>query len=217
MEAKSDSAEQEEAVKKPSRRTFTEAARRAQIVNAAIEVIADAGYAKASFARIAREAGLSSTGMISYHFAGKDDLMREVVAEVSRVAEAYVLPRMEERTGARARLRAFIEASVGLAGAYPKHLPAMIDVLAHLRDDDPSRHGLLGTVDSAADVQVERMREAQRSGEFREFDPRVMVTAIRAAIDATVTRAGREPGFDAAAAGRELADLFDHATRSAER
>ncbi|MEV4504482.1 TetR/AcrR family transcriptional regulator [Streptomyces klenkii] len=217
MEASSSSNKQPVAAKKPSPRTFTEAARRAQIVNAAIEVIADAGYAKASFARIARAAGLSSTGMISYHFSGKDDLMREVVTEVSRVAEAHVRPRMEERTGARARLRAFIEASVGLADAYPKHLPAMVDVLAHLRDDDPSRRDALGTLESATGVQVERMREAQRSGEFREFDPWVMVTAIRAAIDATVTRAGREPDFDAAAAGRELADLFDHATRSVER
>ncbi|WP_367131648.1 MULTISPECIES: TetR family transcriptional regulator [Streptomyces] len=217
MEASSGSTKQAASAKDPSRRTFTEAARRAQIVNAAIEVIADAGYAKASFARIARAAGLSSTGMISYHFAGKDDLMREVVAEVCRVADAHVRPRMEERTGARARLRAFIEASVGLADAYPKHLPAMADVLAHLRDDDPSRRDVLGTLESAADVQVERMREAQRSGEFREFDPRVMATAIRAAIDATVTRAGREPDFDAAAAGRELADLFDHATRRTER
>ncbi|MBF6048626.1 TetR family transcriptional regulator [Streptomyces sp. NRRL B-1677] len=217
MEASPGSTKQAAAAKDPSRRTFTEAARRAQIVNAAIEVIADAGYAKASFARIARAAGLSSTGMISYHFAGKDDLMREVVAEVSRVADAHVRPRMEERTGARARLRAFIEASVGLADAYPKHVPAMVDVLAHLRDDDPSRRDVLGTLESAADVQIERMREAQRSGEFREFDPRVMATAIRAAVDATVTRAGREPDFDAEAAGRELADLFDHATRRTER
>ncbi|MGW2599012.1 TetR family transcriptional regulator [Streptomyces klenkii] len=217
MEASSGSTKQAAAAKTPSRRTFTEAARRAQIVNAAIEVIADAGYVKASFARIARAAGLSSTGMISYHFAGKDDLMREVVAEVSRVADAHVRPRMEEQTGARARLRAFIEASVGLADAYPKHVPAMVDVLAHLRDDDPSRGDVLGALESATDVQVERMREAQRSGEFREFDPRVMATAIRAAIDATVTRAGREPDFDAAAAGRELADLFDHATRRTER
>jgi AcrR family transcriptional regulator len=61
-------------------RTFTESARRAQIVTAAIEVIAEVGYAKASFSRIAKQAALSSTGMISYHFAGKDDLLTACVA-----------------------------------------------------------------------------------------------------------------------------------------
>jgi AcrR family transcriptional regulator len=55
-------------------RTFTESARRAQIVAAAIDVIADGGYASASFAAIARRAGLSSTGLISYHFASKEIL-----------------------------------------------------------------------------------------------------------------------------------------------
>ena len=32
--------------------------------------------------------------MISYHFKGKDDLMGEVVAEVMRVAEGYMIPRI---------------------------------------------------------------------------------------------------------------------------
>ncbi|WP_190024254.1 TetR/AcrR family transcriptional regulator [Streptomyces hiroshimensis] len=192
-------------------------ARRAQIVAAAIEVIADAGYAKASFARIARQAGLSSTGMISYHFAGKDDLMREVVAEVARVAEAYVRPRIEAQGTPSGRLRAFIEASVEVIAAYPKHMPALVEVLTHLRDDDPSRHDLVSTQVAAMDVQVERMREAQQAGAFREFDPRVMVTAIRGAIDSAVVRAAKDPDFDAVAWGRELADTFDLATRRADR
>ena len=63
-------------------RTFTESARRAQIVTSAIDVIAEDGYAKASFSRIAKHAGLSSTGMISYHFAGKDDLITACVAGI---------------------------------------------------------------------------------------------------------------------------------------
>ena len=50
---------------------FTEHARRAQIVGAAVETIADLGYGQASFAQIARRAGPSSTGLISYHFAHK--------------------------------------------------------------------------------------------------------------------------------------------------
>ncbi len=41
--------------------------RRAQIV-----VLGEHGYGQTSFARIAKEAGLSGTRLISYHFAGKD-------------------------------------------------------------------------------------------------------------------------------------------------
>ena len=60
------------------------AARREQIVAAAIEVIAAAGFAQASFARIAEHAGLSSTRLISYHFAGKADLMATVAGHGRR-------------------------------------------------------------------------------------------------------------------------------------
>jgi AcrR family transcriptional regulator len=59
------------------RLTITERARRAQIVTAAIGTIAELDYAGASFKQIAARAGLSSTGLISYHFAGKQELVDE--------------------------------------------------------------------------------------------------------------------------------------------
>ena len=197
-------------------RTFTESARRAQIVDVAIQVVATVGYAKTSFARIAKAAGLSSTGIISYNFAGKDDLMREVVAEAFRPAEAYILPRVETAVGARARLRAYIEASTALLAAHPNHLRALIEVAGNLPQDGADRAALIARVDATLDFHTNYIREAQAAGEFRAFDPRVMVIAIQGAIDAVVARKTREPDLDAAACGRELADLFDHATRKAE-
>ena len=51
-------------------RTFTETARRAQIVAAAIDTIAELGYGQASMARIAERVGITK-GVIAYHFDGK--------------------------------------------------------------------------------------------------------------------------------------------------
>ena len=59
-------------------RSFVEAARRAQIVEAAIATIAEEGYARASFVRIAKRAAISP-GLISYHFTAKDELITEVL------------------------------------------------------------------------------------------------------------------------------------------
>ena len=66
-------------------RTFIETARRAQIVAAAIDTIAEEGYPGASFARIAERLGISR-GLISYHFAGKDDLIKQVIHEAAEEA-----------------------------------------------------------------------------------------------------------------------------------
>ena len=211
MQAKNSSVKQSD----PPARTFTESARRAQIVEVAIRVAAAVGYANTSFARIAKEAGLSSTGIISYNFAGKDDLMHEVVAEVLRVAEAYVTPRPAAAVGARAALRAYTEAHPWFLADYPDHLPALVEVVGNLPRESPDRAHLQAQMAAWHGFHTDFLRRAQAAGEFRAFDAQVMVVAVQAAIDAVVARKTREPELDLAAYGRELADLFDHATRPA--
>ncbi|MYS22844.1 transcriptional regulator, TetR family [Streptomyces sp. DvalAA-14] len=193
--------------------SFTGTGRRAQIVAAAIDVIAEVGYHQASFAKIAAHAGLSSTGMISYHFKGRDDLMRGVVIEVMQLAGGYMRPRIEAHESPAARLRASIEGNLDLLAEYPKHLAAIVEILGNLRGGDPGMVAFLETTEGILAFQVEQIRTAQRAGEFCDFDPWVMVRAIRAAIDDVVRRATHDPDLDVRAAGRELADLFERATK----
>ena len=151
--------------------------------------------------------------MISYHFAGRDDLMREVVAEVMRLGESYLRPRIEAHADWADRLRASIEGNLDLCAEYPKHLAAVVEVLGSLPGGDPGTVAFLETAEAHLAVQVEQLRKAQRAGAFCDFDPWVMMRTIRAAIDDVVRRAARDPQLDVRAAGRELADLFDRATR----
>src|SRR6201996_6707398 len=81
-------------------RSGAEQARRAQIVTAAIAVIAENGSGRASFARIAEQAGLSSTGLISYHFASRAELMELVADRVIAEITAFMGDRMAGATGA---------------------------------------------------------------------------------------------------------------------
>jgi AcrR family transcriptional regulator len=199
---------------KTPRRTFAETARRAQIVEVAIILAATAGFASVSFARIAKEAGLSSTGIISYNFAGKDDLLREIVAEVMRAASDYIQPRIEAAIGARAKLRAYIEANIAFLAAYPNHLQALVEIMTNLPRDGADRALFVAQMDELLGFHTDYIRDAQAAGEFRAFDPRMMVIAIQGAIDAVVWRKIREPDLDAKRCGRELADLFDQATRN---
>ncbi|MGW4119509.1 TetR/AcrR family transcriptional regulator [Nocardia sp. NPDC004711] len=194
-------------------RTFTEVARRAQIVDAAIEVVADQGYPNASFAKIAKQAGLSSTGMISYHFQGKGDLIREVVARIMQTSAEYVVAKLDSEAGHRGRLRGFFAANLALIDEYPKHMRALSNIAANAGTDDPHLFGLVEQLDSVSAAQVERLREGQRDGAFREFDPVVMLMAIRGSVDAAIARAAADPAFDTAACAQELADIFDRATR----
>jgi AcrR family transcriptional regulator len=206
MQAKSSSTEQT--------RTFTEEARRAQIVAAAIETVAEVGYAKASFARIAKRAGLSSTGMISYHFAGKDDLLRAVVDEVVRTASDYMQPKVRSAGGYPEMLRARIESNVELLAQRPAHLRALVEILANAKTPDGEPVADSKVVSTGVDLIEELFRQGQRAGDFGAFDPRVMAIAVTGSIDAVVTRYTAGEDLDLARCGRELADIFSRATKS---
>ena len=193
-------------------KTFTESGRRAQIVAAAIETIAEVGYQRASFAKIAKRAGLSSTGMISYHFAGKDDLVRAVSEEIVATATVFMRDRIGAAEGRPARLRAYIESNMDVVAAHPAHLRALLGIIAAAQD---AAGGL--TVDtSVLSDRIERLetelRDGQAAGEFGEFDPSVMALAITGAIDALVTSRTGAPAEVLARSGAELADLFLRAT-----
>src|ERR1700723_819410 len=89
-------------------RSFIENARRAQIIECAIEAIAELGYATASLAEIAKRAGVSK-GVISYHFAGKAELIEQVVNSLLEKGGAMMLPRVVAEHDAIGMLRAYIE------------------------------------------------------------------------------------------------------------
>ncbi|QUH01010.1 TetR family transcriptional regulator [Saccharopolyspora erythraea] len=206
MRAKGSSTKQE--------RSFTEERRRAQIVDAAIDTIVELGYAKTSFGQIAKRAGLSSTGMISYHFRNKAELMRQVVSDVYAVALEVVGSRIDQAGDPPAQLRAFIEGSVEFYRTHHRHMRALTEVWLGSRGEDestapPHRQEL--------ESLEEMFREGQRAGDFRDFSPRVMAVALRHALDGVALHLGVEPGTDPDVYAGELVTLFDLATRKESR
>ncbi|GEM_PF-4098691 len=67
-----------------SKRSFIEVARRSQIIEATIVVLAEKGYTNTTFVRIAEQAGFRP-GLISYYFKNKDELTYEVLATITHV------------------------------------------------------------------------------------------------------------------------------------
>jgi TetR/AcrR family transcriptional regulator, fatty acid metabolism regulator protein len=195
-----------------SRVRLTAEARRAQIVHSTIEVIAEEGYGAATFARIARHAGLSSSGLISYHFAEKADLMRAVVAAVFGMAYDAIRPRMDAQHSPSAVLREFILASVEFYAAHPHAIAALTAVRGNLRRPD-------GRPEFGPEIHEPELAElagylhdAQRAGEMVVFDTRVVAVSLRAALDGAALEMSRPGHPDPAHYGRELARLFAAAT-----
>jgi AcrR family transcriptional regulator len=194
-------------------RTFTETARRAQILAAAIDTIAALGYGQASLARIAETAG-TSKGVILYHFGGKDELMRELVAEVVARGVTYMEPRIEAEPTGAGKLRAYIESNLVFMRENRNHMVAIFEIALNARAADGSRLYDLSVQDAGVAALQQLLAYFQGTGEFRAgFDPHVMAMAIRAAINAVPAQLARGSALDIGHHARELADLFHLATR----
>lgn len=193
--------------------TFTEAARRAQIITAAIDTIAEVGYGQASLARIAERAG-TSKGVISYHFAGKDDLIREVVAEVLAKGEAYMIPRILAGSSGAGMLRAYIESNLAFMREHRNHVVAILEIFLNARGEDGGALFDEKSLDYTVTTLQQLLAHFQAVGDFRpDFDPQVMAVAIRGAIDQVPPRLARDRSLDVDRYAAELAALFDRATR----
>jgi len=196
-----------------STRTFTETARRAQIVAAAIDTIAELGYGQASLARIAETAG-TSKGVIIYHFGGKDELMRELVAEVVARGVAYMEPQIDAEPTGAGKLRAYIESNLAFMGENRNHMVAIFEIALNARAADGSRLYDVSVQDAGVAALEQLLAYFQGTGEFRAgFDPHVMAMVIRAAINAVPAQLARDPALDVAHHAREIADMFHIATR----
>ena len=196
------------------KRSFIETARRAQIIECAVEAFADLGFAQTSLAQIAKRAKVS-TGVILYYFAGKDELIGDVVAHVFATGENFIRPKVAAQgENPRKALAAFIDASVGFIASNPKYVLAVMNIM---------RAGRTETGALRFDPTVEQPRQAgfrailewgQREGAFRSFDVRVMVVTIVEAIDAIPAQLAAEPALDLKSYAQNLVELFDRATRA---
>jgi TetR/AcrR family transcriptional regulator, fatty acid metabolism regulator protein len=199
-----------------STRTFTETARRAQIVAAAIDTIAELGYGQASLARIAGTAG-TSKGVIIYHFGGKDELIRELVAGLVARGVAYMEPQIDAEPTGAGKLRAYIESNLAFMRENRNHMVAIVEIALNARAADGSRLYDFSVQDAGVAALEQLLAYFQGTGEFRAgFDPHVMAMAIRAAINAVPAQLARDPALDVGHHAREIADMFHIATRPGE-
>lgn len=194
----------------PSRTYRPTEERRREIVDATIQVLAERGFAATSFARICKDAGLSSTRMISYHFADKAALMRAVVDQVVQEAAAVMVPAMEAAVTWRGKLAAYIGSNLRYLAENRSGARAVIEVIVNgPRAENGVRE------DTSALLLSVLLSQGQHAAEFTAFDTLVVARSIRAAIDAFATAMPRSPtATDAAIA--EIVDLFDRATRQGE-
>jgi TetR/AcrR family transcriptional repressor of bet genes len=105
------------------------AQRRGQIVAALAQELAECGYDRASTKSIAARAGLAP-GLLHYHFANKEEILLALVDVLVEAAELRLQQASADAHDARARLVAYLDARLGLAGGDPAQVRLWVVLIA---------------------------------------------------------------------------------------
>ncbi len=154
--------------------------------------------------------------MISYHFAGKDELIEQVVNEIYLAGIIFMAPRMEVQTTAAGKLRAYIQANIEYIDIYRRQVIVLVDIMTNMRAPDGKLRYDAQAEEPILVVVEEMLRRGQESGEFRMFNTCVMAVLLRKAIDALPALLVAKPDLDLEPYTRELVTVFDLATRKHE-
>ena len=163
---------------RPTERTRARAAAaRERVVDAALEQLAEGGYASASMVAVARRAGVA-TGSVYRHFPSKGDLFAEAFRRASQ-REVDVLVELGRRTmPVPERLAAWVEAFVHRALAEPVRAYALI-----AEPVDPAVEAeRLAFRRAYADLFARALRDAMTAGELPDADPELAAAAIVGAL-----------------------------------
>lgn len=192
--------------------SFIEQARRAQIVEAAGATVAEVGYAQTSLARIADTAGISK-GVITYHFATKDEILRMVATQFFDNAWEYMEERIMAQDTAAGQLRAWLGAELEYFGTHRTEFLAMSDVVANHRGGDGS-HAFVDEFEEEITGLSDILSQGQQEDQFREFETRSVAKIILRTIDGVLTSWALDPTIDLPEQTLVLLDFIDHAIRA---
>lgn len=191
--------------------SFIEQARRAQIIDATLHTVAEHGFAHASLARIAQQAGISKS-VILYHFASKDAVLRAALENFFAATEAHMRPRISSETTASGRLTTWITAQISFFAANRVGFMAMAEIVGGLRNPDGTRT-LANIDDEELAFVADILREGQVSGEFRDFNVDQYATLINRIVNGILIDWHEDSDSDLTSHATVAAEFVYQATR----
>jgi AcrR family transcriptional regulator len=188
------------------RLSVTSEARRRQIVTAAIEVLAD-GAGGTSFARIADRAGLSSPGLISYHFANRTEMVEAVLDHVEDLRAEAISSALADDGTSGDRLAAILTADVQFLAGRPELFAAVVEGFHSLRGED-GRLAHLGQRSNAYRLLLDTLREGQQRGDFdTTYDAESLALIIDGARTQFLAQLHRYPDLNVESFTRALVGM----------
>jgi len=192
---------------KAPRRRLPAELRRRQLIDAAITVIARDGYARASTAAIAAEAGVAK-GLLWRYFADGEDLMEQAARHTLVALRDTVAGDIDLAAPVPHVIRAAIARAADLRRTHPDQLRALREIAQHLRRPDGTPRLGLDDYAQTYSLQATLFQRGVDEGTLRPVDTRVLAVTYQAALDAMLVYLERHPDTDPTAYAAAVADIL---------
>jgi TetR/AcrR family transcriptional regulator, fatty acid metabolism regulator protein len=195
--------------------TFTQLKRRDQLVDCAIDAIAELGFPRTSVAEVARRAGVSK-GVVTYHFAAKDDLIGTVIARVLESMAEYLQPRLyaaEPDKFPEKFIAPYITTWVEYFRTHARDVIALVRIYNSFRDEAGRPNPAFGVRADEVTIVEQVLKRGQAKGLLGAFSARVMAASMKAVLDDVLIQFADDPDLDLEAYATEIVALFERATR----
>lgn len=181
-----------------------EAQRRAQLLDAVIELLAEGAYHAVTQDRVAERAGVSK-GLLTYYYPEKDALFVEAIRryhqrEVDRLFALVALPGVS----AGRKLELLIEAAFASPEAVEREIRFQVEVWSYAKDRPEARAALRETYIAFREACSRLLDAGREEGFVRTDDPEGAYRAIHALIDGISFQLALEPAQDLPALRRRL-------------
>lgn len=179
-------------------------AKRAELLAAAIAVIAQDGYAGASMRRVAQHAGCT-TGAVTYYFTNKEDMVTEVAQNLFDRVDALL-----ETNRQQLDIKSLIQQWLQWIGSdEPDNWLAWLQLLTHARHEPAFGSVIKQRYARFRQVFTSVLEEGQRQGKIRDDVPAdLLADQVSAISDGWLMMLPIEPERFSAERGQALVDAL---------
>ncbi|MCM3324779.1 TetR/AcrR family transcriptional regulator [Cytobacillus kochii] len=172
--------------------SFIAEARREQIILACIDTLEEVGYNNLSLTKVAKKARIS-TGLISYHFNDKLDLMNHTLQYLLAKQHDFISNKVILAQSEAKQLEAFIEAHLTYQETHYKHNIALIEIVFNARNEEGVPYYRMeeeDEEDAHRTILLDILKDGQQNGEFsRSFQTDILASFILGAIEERMLKA----------------------------
>lgn len=172
--------------------TFTEQARRKQILSVAAKLFLEKGFNSTSLDDIAQEVGVSR-GVIFYYFDGKREIGEQTARQNMRRYSNYVRERVEKKRTSRTRLLEFVDACLDYQKDHRDVYLLYIDLIGCFGDSEQKYELTVAMNRRTSEWLIELIEAGQEKGEIARVPARDLADVIQGFVDGLMEMSALDP------------------------